>query len=58
MFTRCRLCASITGRPAKLVVVGMVSNGFSVADPEDGGMVDVVGFDTAAPRLIADFIAG
>ncbi|MFN8559750.1 MAG: hypothetical protein U0531_21195 [Dehalococcoidia bacterium] len=30
-----------------LVVVGMVSNGFSIADPNDGGMLDVVGFDTA-----------
>ncbi len=45
-----------TGIPAKLVVVGMVSNGFSVADPDDAGMMDVVGFDTAAPALIADFI--
>jgi 60 kDa SS-A/Ro ribonucleoprotein len=45
-----------TGIPAKLVVVGMVSNGFSIADPNDGGMLDVVGFDAAAPALIADFI--
>jgi 60 kDa SS-A/Ro ribonucleoprotein len=45
-----------TGIPAKLVVVGMVSNGFSIADPTDGGMLDVVGFDAAAPALIADFI--
>jgi 60 kDa SS-A/Ro ribonucleoprotein len=44
-----------TGIPAKLVVVGMASNGFSIADPEDAGMLDVVGFDTAAPGLIADF---
>ena len=44
-----------TGIPAKLVVVGMVSNGFSIADPDDGGMLDVVGFDTAAPNVIADF---
>ncbi|CAA9358354.1 MAG: Prophage Clp protease-like protein [uncultured Gemmatimonadetes bacterium] len=44
-----------TGIPAKLVVVGMASNGFSVADPEDAGMLDVVGFDAAAPQLIADF---
>ena len=43
------------GIPAKLVVVGMVSNGFSIADPSDGGMMDVVGFDAAAPALIADF---
>ena len=44
-----------TGIPAKLVVVGMASNGFSIADPEDPGMLDVVGFDAAAPRLIAEF---
>jgi 60 kDa SS-A/Ro ribonucleoprotein len=43
------------GIPAKLVVVGMASNGFSIADPEDAGMLDVVGFDAATPELIADF---
>lgn len=43
------------GIPARLVVVGMVSNGFSIADPCDPGMLDVVGFDTAAPSLISDF---
>lgn len=43
------------GIPAKLVVVGMVSNGFSIADPKDRGMLDVVGFDTAAPTLMKDF---
>jgi 60 kDa SS-A/Ro ribonucleoprotein len=47
-----------TGIPAKLVVVGMVSNGFSIASPNDGGMLDVVGFDAAAPAVIADFIRG
>jgi 60 kDa SS-A/Ro ribonucleoprotein len=45
-----------TGIAAKLVVVGMVSNGFSIADPDDAGMLDVVGFDTAAPAVIADFV--
>lgn len=45
-----------TGIPARLVVVGMVSNGFSIADPDDAGMLDVVGFDTAAPAVIADFL--
>lgn len=43
------------GIPAKLVVVGMVSNGFTIADPDDPGMLDVVGFDTAAPNVMADF---
>ena len=45
-----------TGIPARLVVVGMASNGFTIADPADGGMLDVVGFDTATPRLIAEFV--
>jgi 60 kDa SS-A/Ro ribonucleoprotein len=43
------------GIGAKLVVIGMVSNGFSIADPNEGGMLDVVGFDTATPSIIADF---
>jgi 60 kDa SS-A/Ro ribonucleoprotein len=46
-----------TGIPARLVVVGMVSNGFTIADRNDQGMLDVVGFDTAAPQVIADFSA-
>lgn len=44
------------GIPAKLVVVGMVSNIFSIADPYDSGMMDVVGFDTAVPQLMSDFV--
>jgi 60 kDa SS-A/Ro ribonucleoprotein len=47
-----------TGIPAKLVVVGMTSNGFTLADPNDAGMLDVVGFDTATPALIAGFARG
>ncbi|MDP3766569.1 MAG: TROVE domain-containing protein [Dehalococcoidia bacterium] len=43
------------GIGAKLIVVGMVANEFSIADPSDGGMMDVVGFDTAAPAVMADF---
>src|SRR5262249_24372719 len=41
---------------AKSVVVGMTSNGFTIADPNDRGMLDVVGFDTTAPAVIADFV--
>jgi 60 kDa SS-A/Ro ribonucleoprotein len=47
-----------SGIDACLVVVGMVSNGFSIADPADPGMLDVVGFDTATPQLISDFARG
>lgn len=31
------------GIAAKLVVLPMASNGFSIADPDDAGMLDVVG---------------
>jgi 60 kDa SS-A/Ro ribonucleoprotein len=46
------------GIPAKLVVVGMTATGFSIADPNDAGMLDVVGLDTSTPALINDFIRG
>lgn len=46
------------GHDVKFIVVGMVSNGFTVADPDDGSMLDVVGFDTSAPRVMAEFTAG
>ena len=44
------------GIAAKLVVVAMASNGFSIADPDDAGMLDVVGFDTATPGVLAEFM--
>lgn len=47
-----------TGIPAKLIVVGMVSNGFSIADPNDAGMLDVVGMSTETPATISKFSAG
>lgn len=43
---------------AKLVVVGMTATNFTIANPSDRGMLDVVGFDTAAPTLISDFSRG
>lgn len=47
-----------TGINSKLVVVGMTSTGFSIADPKDHGMMDVVGFDASTPRIISDFSNG
>lgn len=44
------------GINAKLIVVGMTSTGFTIADPTDAGMLDVVGFDSAAPAVMADFL--
>lgn len=45
-----------TGIPAKLIVNAMTSTGFSIADPNDAGMLDVVGLDSAAPAVMSDFI--
>ncbi len=47
-----------TGIAAKLIVVGMVANKFSIADPNDAGMLDVVGFDSSAPQLMSEFAQG
>ena len=46
-----------TGKAGKLAVVGMTATGFTIADPKDSGMMDVVGFDTNAPQLISDFFS-
>lgn len=45
-------------KDAKLIVVGMTSNGFTIADPEDPGMFDVAGFDSAAPQVMREFALG
>ena len=42
--------------PARLIVVAFTSNGFTIADPNDAGTLDVVGFDSTAPQLISDFV--
>lgn len=47
-----------TGIDARLIVAGMASNGFSIADPEDAGMLDVVGFSADAPATISAFSRG
>ncbi|KAM6124222.1 LOW QUALITY PROTEIN: RNA-binding protein RO60 [Pterocles gutturalis] len=43
------------GIPAKLIVCGMTSNGFTIADPDDRGMLDICGFDTGALDVIRNF---
>jgi 60 kDa SS-A/Ro ribonucleoprotein len=45
------------GIPAKLIVVGMTATEFTIADPNDNGMLDVAGFDAAVPGIMADFVA-
>jgi 60 kDa SS-A/Ro ribonucleoprotein len=43
---------------ARLIVVGMTSTGFTIADPNDAGSLDITGFDSSAPGVISNFIAG
>uniref|UniRef100_A0A0K0DL98 TROVE domain-containing protein n=1 Tax=Angiostrongylus cantonensis TaxID=6313 RepID=A0A0K0DL98_ANGCA len=43
---------------AKLVVMGMTAADFTIADPEDAGMLDIVGFDSAVPALLNEFVTG
>lgn len=44
------------GRPAKLIVIGMTSTGFSIADPKRKDNLDVVGFDSAVPEIMRNFV--
>jgi len=44
-------------KDAKLIVVGMTSSGFSIADPRDPLTLDVVGFDASAPQVISQTIS-
>jgi 60 kDa SS-A/Ro ribonucleoprotein len=43
------------GHSAKLAVFGLAGNDFTIADPSDPDMIDFVGFDSAAPTVLADF---
>jgi len=45
-----------TGINAKLVVVGMTATEFTIANPDDPGMLDIVGFDANAPSVMAEFV--
>lgn len=43
------------GTPTKLITVGMTSTGFSIADPSDPLMMDLIGFDANSPSIIGEF---
>ena len=40
---------------AKLIVCAMTPTNFSIANPNDEGMLDICGFDTATPNVISQF---
>ncbi|KAJ7332368.1 hypothetical protein JRQ81_014548 [Phrynocephalus forsythii] len=43
------------GIPSKLIVCGMTSSSFTIADPDDRGMLDICGFDAGTPDVIRNF---
>lgn len=47
-----------TGIPAKMIVLASSPSRFSIADPSDGGMLDIAGFDSTVPTVIAEFSKG
>ena len=47
-----------TGIDAKLIVIGMVANCLTIADPKDKNTLNLAGFDTATPELISMFVRG
>lgn len=47
-----------SGIDAKMIVCGMCANSFTIADPNDAGMMDMAGFDSAAPQVIRSFVLG
>jgi 60 kDa SS-A/Ro ribonucleoprotein len=50
-----RAYRAASGIDARLAVVGLLSDGFAIADPADPGMLDIAGFDAATPERIAEF---
>ena len=46
-----------TGIAAKLVVIAMAANRFSIADPNDALQLDVAGFDASVPGVVSNFVS-
>lgn len=47
-----------TGIDAKLITAGFTATESTIADPDDSGMLDVVGMDSNVPSLITEFSKG
>lgn len=45
-----------SGINAKQIVIGMTASKFTIADPTDFNCLDVVGFDTATPQAVQEFV--
>lgn len=46
------------GRNAKSAVLATQHNKFTIADPKDAGMLDMVGFSADVPTVLANFVRG
>jgi 60 kDa SS-A/Ro ribonucleoprotein len=57
-FEALKLYRQKTGIDAKLIVLSTYASRTTIADPSDNGMLDIAGFDSAAPALLADFSRG
>lgn len=47
-----------SGINARTAVIGVTATDVTIADPTDPGMLDIAGFDSAVPNLVADFSRG
>ena len=48
----------LTGIQAKLIVIGMTGNCFTIADPTDKNTLNLAGFDTSTPEIASMFLRG
>jgi len=39
-------------------LLGMAGNRFTIADPADGGMLDIVGFSSSTPQVLSGYARG
>ncbi len=46
-----------TGIPAKLAVLALAANRYSLVDPGDAGQLEIAGFDASVPEVLRDFLA-
>lgn len=48
----------LTGIQAKLIVLGMTGNSFTIVDPTDRNTLNLAGFDTSTPEIASMFMRG
>lgn len=47
-----------SGIDAKLAVMAFSANRFTIADPDDRGMLDIAGLDSGVPEILRQFVMG